>query len=283
MGKTILTAVITGAILSVVFLVLYSSQEKRSSLGPDSAGSIRAADLGSSAGGSEIEFLKDARNLTEVNAKLRTLNDEIERLKDENDRLGKEFARIKEDMGKGPAAAAVSPTSPPPALEDDTGPAAPPGGNAIMAAFPSAKEDIREIIQNITREDQEVRREKMNEKALEGIPKGAARLAEKFGWDAATQEQFANIILDRHTRVQELTSGVRPEELSDDERRELQERVRDIVNESNEKMRSLVGEETYKELQPFINPKPGQRGPRPGGPGPGGRRPGGQRPGGQNR
>jgi predicted transcriptional regulator len=280
MGKTILTAVITGAILSVVFLVLYSSQKNGDSLGPDSAGSTRAADPVSSADGSEIKFLKDARSLTEVNAKLRTLNDEIERLKDENDKLRKEFAQIKEDLGNGLATAGVSPTSPPPALKDDTGPGTPPGGNAIIAAFPSAKEDIKEIIQSITKEDHETRREKMNENALEGIPKGAARLAEKFGWDAATQEQFANIILDRHTRVHELTSGVKPEELSDEERRNLHESVRDIVNESNEKLKSLVGENTYKELQPFINPQRGQGGRGPGGPGPGGRRPGGNRPGG---
>ncbi|MHC4662561.1 MAG: hypothetical protein ACYS8W_12810 [Planctomycetota bacterium] len=278
MGKLIITVLLTGAVVAGVFVVLFFAGKNGDTLGPPLPGSIRAGDEKPGKADSELKFTGEgAANLAEINARLKNHDSELAKLKDENTKLKKEIAELKK--GSLASASDLGPDAPPLPLDGGKAAELPSGGNSLLAAFPSAKEDIKEIIKDIRQEDHQDRNRMMRERMTEEIPKMAQKLAEKFEWDTATQNQVADILLDRHTRVQEILQGRNPRELSEEERRDLHQQVGEIMKDTNDRLQALVGEETFKELMPILNPGQQQGGRQPGmQPGQGGRRPGGMQP-----
>jgi len=249
MGKTIVSVVIMGIVLSGVFIVLYFA-EGQDSLGP-SATPARAADNSEEKSG-EIKFAGDpVKNLDEINRRFLNFNSELSRLKDENNTLKKKVAKLEDELGKR---AAANPGAEPPSLDGEGKYAAIPGGNSLLGAFPSAKEDIKEILKAIKYDEMADRRAKNDERMREQMARMLDKVADKYGWDTGMKSQVEGLVIDRQDRIRELFSSLDPQTASQEERKNIKKQVNEIVKDSNDQLAALVGNDTFKELQKFLSP-----------------------------
>ncbi|TET37702.1 MAG: hypothetical protein E3J72_04855 [Planctomycetota bacterium] len=257
MGKTIVSVVIMGIVLSGVFLVLYFA-EGQDTLGP-SATPARAAD-NSGKKGEEIKFTGEpVKNLADINKRLLAHDTEISRLRDENSALKKELAQMKKGLGLR-----VNPEAAPPALDGDGKYDPIPGGNTLLGAFPGAREDIKEILQEIKREGMVNRRAKNDERMRLQLGKMINKFANRYGWDAGMKAQVEGIVMDRQDRIRELLSSLDPETASPQERKQVKQQVNGILKDAGDQLSALVGEEAFKAMQKLISPDLKKRNQRPG-------------------
>jgi hypothetical protein len=241
-----------GAVLSGVFLVIYFAGGKGDNFGAGPATPAQAADQKKNTAG-EIAFSSDpVKNLDEVNARLKSMADDIARLRDENGKLKADLAKVKEELGNRPA---VDPGAPAPNLDDLPEYANVPGGNSILAAFPNAKDDIKEILEQIHGENRDNQREKLIERARENIGKMLNKMAEKHNWDAATRDQVAGILRDRQDRIKQIFAGVNRENSTPEERKQAKQDANQLLKDTGDQISALVGEEAAKEMMKFLNPK----------------------------
>ncbi len=161
------------------------------------------------------------------------------------------------------------------------GQAAPGEKAAVVDAAPAGIEDIVEkVVKEREEERQKERREQMSEH-MAGMQKMAqdminARLnefAKKKNWNIAKQETVNHIIEDSLKKVAELFQGFQG---GGQPSRETMEKMRQMMEETEAKLKEVMTEEEWKEFQQSM-PGPGMFGPGgtpPGGPGqgqPGGR------------
>lgn len=165
------------------------------------------------------------------------------RITDLENRLEKqetEIVRLKTQTVSAPAAAAAP-------GQEGSAPAAPVDIGGMDRE--NLKKLMGELSDERRQDDRQKQFERMQTQFAERRNRQIDGVAEKLKWDDTKKQQVLDILAQEREKTQELWGQMRNRDLSQEERQQLSDQMRQINEQTQEALKAMLSEEEYKQLQ----------------------------------
>jgi hypothetical protein len=152
-----------------------------------------------------------------------------------------EVARLKTRTAQTPSATASAPGS------EGAPPAAPVQIEGMDRE--NLKQLLGELSEERRRDERESQFDRMQTQFTERRNRQVDNIAEKLKWDDSKKQQVLDILAQEREKTQGLWEQMRNRDLSQEERQQLGDQMRQINEQTQEALKALLPEEEYKSLQ----------------------------------
>lgn len=135
------------------------------------------------------------------------------------------------------------------------GEAAPLTGPLAGADREALKEQLGQLMDEHKRDERQKQSDRMQKEAQDRKARQIEKTAEKYKWDDQKKQQVMDILAQEKTSMEQLYEDARNRELSQEQRKELGDKMRELRNETQEALKALLSEEEYGSVQKALNPR----------------------------